>query len=253
MFVREDRGDVAVLRMAHGKVSALDPAFCQAMSAELVRLEAEACRALILTGTGTAFSAGVDLFRVVEGGADYVRQFLPLMEHFFLTLLVFPKPLVAAINGHAIAGGCIIAAAADHRVMARGGGRIGVPEVVVGVPFPSLPLEMIAARLSPAVLRDVVYSGRTLPADEAVSIGFADEAVDAGQLLDRCLAAARELAAIPPATFALTKRAFTDAVLRRVKASGTTNADVVDAWASGDVHDAIRRYLDKTISKRSHA
>jgi enoyl-CoA hydratase len=222
------------------------------MSAELERLHTASCRAVVLTGTGTAFSAGVDLYRILQGGADYVRQFLPVMEQFFRTLLVFPKPLVAAINGHAIAGGCIIAAAADHRAMARGGGRIGVPEVVVGVPFPSLPLEMIGARLSPAVLRTVVYSGRTVEADEAVSIGFVDEAVDEGELLDRSVAAARELAAIPAATFALTKRAFSDTVLRRVRASETTNADVVEAWLSGDVHDAIRRYLDKTI-KRSHA
>jgi enoyl-CoA hydratase len=225
MFVREDRTDVAVLRMAHGKVSALDPEF---------------------------FSAGVDLYRILRGGADYVRQFLPLMEHLFRALLVFPKPLVAAINGHAIAGGCIMAAAADHCVMANGGGRIGVPEVVVGVPFPSLPLEMVAARLSPAVLRDVVYSGRTVEADAAVSIGFVDEAVDAEDLLDRSIAIARQFAAIPSATFALTKRNFTDAVLRRVQASRITNADVVEAWASGDVHEAIRRYLDKTI-RRSHA
>jgi enoyl-CoA hydratase/carnithine racemase len=252
MLVREDRDDVAVLRMAHGKVSALDEAFCQAMSAEIARIEAQPLRALVVTGTGSAFSAGVDLYRILDGGAEYVRRFLPLMEQLFRTLLVFPKPLVAAINGHAIAGGCIIAAAADHRVMAKGGARIGVPEVVVGVPFPSLPLEMIAARLSPAVVRSVVYDGRTVHADEAVSIGFVDEAVDPSQLLDRSLAVARQLASIPARTFALTKRAFSEAVLQRVQASGDSNADVVEAWLSADVHDAIRRYLDKTI-KRAQA
>lgn len=252
MFVREDRDDIAVLRMAHGKVSALDGPFCQAMSAELERLQQEPVRALILTGTGSAFSAGVDLYQLLDGGADYVRQFLPAMEGFFRTLLVFPKPLITAINGHAIAGGCIIAAAADHRIMARGGARIGVPEVIVGVPFPSLPLEMIASRLSPAVLRTVVYSGRTVQGDEAVSLGFVDEAVDPGQLLERSMMVARQLAEIPARTFALTKRGFSAAVLQRVQASGDTNADVVGAWLSPEVHDAIRRYLDKTI-KRAQA
>jgi enoyl-CoA hydratase len=249
MFVREDRDDVAVVRMAHGKVSALDPVFCQAMTAEIERLEQEPAGALVLTGTGSAFSAGVDLHQLLSGGIDYVRHFLPVMETFFRGLLLFKKPLVAAVNGHAIAGGCIIAAAADHRVMARGPGRIGVPELLVGVPFPRLPLEMIAARVSPAVLRQVVYGGRTVHADDAVTIGFVDEAVEADQLLDRAVTVARELSAIPPHTFALTKRALTDGLLARVRASADANIDVIEAWLTPAVHDAIRRYLEKTIKR----
>ena len=249
MFVREDRDAVAVLRMAYGKVSALDPALCQAMAAEIARLEQEPVRAVVLTGTGSAFSAGVDLHQLLSGGADYVRHFLPLMETFFRALLVFPKPLVAAINGHAIAGGCIMAAAADHRVMAKGPGRIGVPELLVGVPFPRLPLEIIASRVSPAVLRQVVYFGRTVHADEAVTLGFVDEAVEADHLVDRSVAVAQELSAIPPQTFALTKRAFTDGVLDRVRAAIDSNIDVVETWLTPEVHDAIRRYLEKTIRR----
>lgn len=249
MFAREDRDDIAVLRMAYGKVSALDPAFCEAMAAEIERLEHQPFGAVVLTGTGNAFSAGVDLHQLLNGGVDYVRRFLPLMEKFFRALLVLPKPLVAAVNGHAIAGGCIMAAAADHRVMARGPGRIGVPELLVGVPFPRLPLEMIAARVSPAVLRQVIYSGRTVHADEAVTVGFVDEAVEADHLLDRAVTVARELSAIPPRTFALTKRALTASVLDRVRASADANIDVVEAWLTPAVHEAIRRYLDTTIRR----
>jgi enoyl-CoA hydratase len=249
MIVREDRDEIAVLRMAHGKVSALDPVFCEAMTAAIEDLEREPVGAVILTGTGSAFSAGVDLHQLLSGGVEYVRHFLPLMETFFRALLVFPKPLVAAINGHAIAGGCIMAAAADHRVMAKGPGRIGVPELLVGVPFPRLPIEIIAARVSPAVLRQLVYFGKTLHADEAVTVGFVDEAVEADHLLDRAAAVARELSAIPPHTFALTKRALTDGVLARVRASVDANIDVVEAWLTPEVHDAIRRYLEKTIRR----
>ncbi len=244
MFVREDSGDVAVLRMAHGKVSALDSEFCESMRHELDRLRDGAAAAVVLTGTGTTFSAGVNLFKVLEGGVEYGRQFLPLMEGFLRTLLVFPKPLVAAVNGHAIAGGCIIAAAADHRVMTRGTGRIGVPELVVGVPFPPLPLEMVAARVSPIVLRDLVYSGRTVLADEAVSLGLIDEVVEAEDLIERSVAIARQMSAIPTSAFALTKRGFTDGVLDRVRAASKRNDAVSEAWLSPDVRAAIDRYLD---------
>ena len=249
MFAREDRDDIAVIRMAYGKVSALDSKFCENMAAEIERLELQPVGGVVITGTGSAFSAGVDLHQLLNGGVEYVRHFLPLMERLFRALLVFPKPLVAAVNGHAIAGGCIMAAAADHRVMARGPGRIGVPELLVGVPFPRLPLEMIAARLSPAILRQVIYTGRTVHADDAVAMGFVDEAVEANHLLDRAVTVARELSAIPPRTFALTKRALTDAVLARVRASADGNIDVVEAWLTPAVHEAIRRYIEKTIGR----
>jgi len=247
VFTRDNSEDVAILRMAHGKVSALDAAFCDAMAGELDRLGRDSARALVLTGTGSAFSAGVDLFQLLDGGTTYVRQFLPLMDRFFCALLEFPKPLVAAINGHAIAGGCIIAAAADHRVMARGSARIGVPELAVGVPFPRLPLEMIAARVSPAALRTLIYTGRTVQPDEALAVGFVDELVEPERLLDRAVAAARQLSDIPIRTFALTKRALTEPVLERVRASAGSDEDVIEAWLSPEVHAAIRRYLDKTI------
>jgi enoyl-CoA hydratase len=249
MFAREDRDDIAVVRMAYGKVSALDAAFCDALRRALEQIEHEPVRALVLTGTGAAFSAGVDLFQLLDGGADYVRRFLPILDSFLRALLTFPKPLVAAVNGHAIAGGCIMAAASDHRVMARGEGRIGVPELAVGVPFPRLPLEIIAARVSPTALRSLVYGGRTVRVDDALTVGFIDEIVEPDALLDRATAVARQFAAIPAEAFKLTKQALVEGILESVRRSAESNDAVVDAWYSPDVHAAIRRYLDQTISK----
>ena len=75
---------------------------------------------MVLTGQGKAFSAGVDLVRLSEGGADYIRQFLPSLHKLYDAVFFHPKPVVAAVNGHAIAGGCVLAACADRRIMARG-------------------------------------------------------------------------------------------------------------------------------------
>ena len=104
-------------------------------------------KAVILTGTGSSFSAGVDLFRVVKDGPEYGRRVLPRARRLLRAALTLPKPMIAAINGHAIAGGCILAACCDHRIMVEGTGRIGIPELAVGVPFPALPLQIMAARL----------------------------------------------------------------------------------------------------------
>ena len=132
----EDRPPIRILRMEHGKVQALDIELLGALDAAVARAEADAVGAVVVTGSGSAFSAGVDLFQFVNGGAAYVDAFLPVLTSALLRLFSLPRPVVAAINGHAIAGGAIIAWCADMRLMAAGPGRIGIPELRVGVPFP---------------------------------------------------------------------------------------------------------------------
>jgi enoyl-CoA hydratase len=251
MFQREDRGSTAVIRFAHGKVSALDADFCAALTAEIVALESSDSTSLVLTGTGSTFSAGVDLFAVLKSDDTYVGRFLPAMDEFFRALLTFPKPLVAAVNGHAIAGGCIVASACDYRVMAEGRGGIGIPELIVGVPFPALPFEIMASRLTPQVLRDLVFSGRIVSGPDVVRCGLIDEVAPADEVLDRALQHAERLARIPPATFELTKRAFAALVLHHVGLAAANAPAVLDTWRSDAVHQSIQQYLSRTINKRA--
>src|SRR4051794_23621129 len=102
MIEYEERGVVTVLRMARGKGNALNLELVAALVEALDRLEHGPARAGILTGQGSVFGAGVDLPALVAGGAEYVRQFLPLLQRGFERLATFPKPLVAAVNGHAV-------------------------------------------------------------------------------------------------------------------------------------------------------
>ena len=128
----EQRSGVALVRLRHGKVNALDLELLQALTAALRDVDESA--AVVITGTGTAFSAGVDLQRILAGGPSYVQEFLPALSAAFMAIFDRPGPVLAAINGHAIAGGCVIAAACDVRVMSQG--KIGLAELSVGVPFP---------------------------------------------------------------------------------------------------------------------
>ena len=135
-----DDGDVAVLRMQDGKVQALDLELVEALAATLDELAAADPAAVVLTGSGSSFSAGVDLFRVVEGGRDYIEPFLVGLDRCLRGLFTFPRPVVAAINGHAIAGGMVLACACDERLLARGNARLAIPELLVGVAFPAAAL-----------------------------------------------------------------------------------------------------------------
>ena len=243
----EDDG-ISILRLQHGKANALDIELCQALTKALEAFRQSASKALVVTGTGKMFSAGVDLVRLSNEGAAYVRAFLPAMNGMFETLFSLLKPVVAAVNGHAVAGGCIIACAADRRVMAEQGGRIGIPELLVGVPFPVVPLEIMRFAAARHV-SSLAYTGATFFADEALKQGLVDEVVRAEELDDHAIAAAQSLAAIPAAAFALTKRQLREPVLERMHVGSAIDALVVNTWASDETLAAIRDYVARTFKR----
>jgi len=249
MIERKDSDGIRTIKLAHGKVSAIDIELAEALIREMEDANDPTVKAVILTGSGSSFSAGVDLFRVIKDGPDYGRRFLPVLDAMLRAALTLPKPVIAAVNGHAIAGGCILAAACDHRIMTEGNGRIGIPELAVGVPFPAFPLQIMAARVADGSLRDLVYSGRTVLVDEARTMGLIDEKCPSGMLIDRATEVAERLAAIPAGAFALTKEAFYTPILEHTTQLAAMNARVVDAWLQPHTYDTIRAYLDKTIKK----
>ena len=242
-------GNVLVLRMAYGKANVLDTESCRALTAIFEESRMRSARALVLTGQGSIFSAGVDLVRVVEGGAAYVREFLPALNTLFSTLFSFPRPVVAAINGHAIAGGCILACAADYRVMARGPGRIGVPELLVGVPFPVAILEIVRFVVAPQFLQSTVYRAVTLAADTAQQQGLVDAAVDPDRLMDEAMAVAEEMASRPARAFEMTKHQLRAPTVQRMRDGAAIESAVYDEWATPETLDVIRAYVARTLKR----
>lgn len=243
------QGHVAVLRITHGKANALDLELCEALTAQLDACARSDARALVIVGQGKMFSAGLDLVRLLDGGAAYVRTFVPVFNRTFETLFAYPKPVVAAVNGHAIAGGCILACAADYRLMGREPGRIGIPELLVGVPFPVVPLEIMRFATPPQYLQAMVYRGTTFTADAALQHGIVDAVTDPDRLLDEAVAVAESLAAIPSAAFTLTKRQLRAPAMQRIRAGAAVDAEVTSAWASAETLSAIREYVARTLKR----
>lgn len=251
MIIRTDRDGVAVLQLNHGKASALDLELLEETRRQLATIAASDARAVVITGTGNIFSAGVDLFRLVEEGAPYVERFFPAMTDAFHDIFLFPRPVVAAVNGHAIAGGAIINAAADYRMMAAGNGRIGMPELVVGVPFPALALEVARFGVPGRHLQEMIYTGKTVAPDEALRRGMIDEIVDAAALLDRAIAVAADLGSRPRDAFRLTKRQLREPFNDRARNFATADREAMELWSSPKTHEAIRAYLSKTVGRKS--
>ena len=247
--VKSDAG-IAVLTLMHGKANALDIEFCDALAARFVELRVTDAKAVVLTGQGKIFSAGVDLIRLSEGGADYVRKFLPALHKLYDAVFNHPKPVVAAINGHAIAGGCVLACCADRRIMANDGGRIGVTELLVGVPFPALAFEIMRHSTPPYFFNETILSGATFAADVAAHRGWLNEAVVPALLMERAMAAAQSLAALSPAAFAQTKMQIRQPVTERLAHSGAaTDRAVTEIWTAPETLAYIRDYVARTLKK----
>jgi enoyl-CoA hydratase len=233
MIERADVDGVAVVQLSHGKVNALDIELLDAITETFGELARSDIRAAVLTGSGPAFSAGVDLRRLTSGGAGYLTRFLGGLADAFEAVFRMPQPAVAAVNGHAIAGGCVFACACDRRVMADGNGRVGVPELAVGVPFPTVPLEIMRFAVGSAALPDLVYGADTYLPAEARTRRLIDEVVPADTLMDRAIALAKELSGdrIPAATFRLTKEQLRRDTLAAIERNRPLDdADVLAAW-----------------------
>ena len=251
MIELSHRGDIAILKMVHGKANALDIESCEAIAAQFEALRGSDTKAVVLTGQGQMFSAGVNLIRLSEGGAAYVRRFLPALHRLYDTVFFFGKPVVAAVNGHAIAGGCVLECCADRRIAATGGGRIGVTELLVGVPFPPLAFEIMRFASPPRYLADGMFSGATFTPDMALTRGLVDELAEgAAALFDRAMAAAETLAALTPAAFAQTKQQVrqpvADAMARH---GGPVAAAAEEIWTAPETLERIRGYVARTFKK----
>ena len=243
-----EQGAVTVVRMADGKANLMNTEFCALLAARFAQIGASPASAVVLTGSGGIFSAGVDLLRLLDGGVPYIHKFLPVLSNALATVFECAKPVVAAINGHAIAGGCVLACAADKRLMAREGGRMGVTELLVGVPFPAAALEIMRCAVAPRHFEDVMFSGTTFSPAQAAERGMVHEITEPDVLLARAIACAKTLAALPPSAIALTKRQSRQPALDRLKAD-TTRTEVEQIWTSPETLARIRDYVARTLRK----
>lgn len=252
MIQREDRDSVAVLQMARGKGNSMNIEFLNALTAALKEAEISDAPSAVLTGQGNVFCAGVDLQAIITGDRQYQDNFLQTLAQFLKAVIDFPKPLVAAVNGAAIAGGCIGALACDYRIGAAGSARLGLTELLVGVPFPTWALEVARQAIPRRYFREVCYTGRIYQDEEAVVRGLIDEFVESDDLLDRACEVARQMGEIPQPTFQLTKRQLRGPLIQRAEQQAPTDdPEVIRIWTAEDTLGRIAEFIEKTIKRKA--
>lgn len=229
---------VAVVRLQMGKANAINPGFLEAANAALDK--ATGADAVVLTGYGTFFCAGLDLVTLYDLGRGQLRAFMGQFDRFVLRLFTWPRPVVAAINGHAIAGGCVLALACDVRLMARGAFRMGLNEIELGLPLPTSALEVARASLPPAHLETLLYGGQLYEPDELNAKGIVDGLANPETVLIDAVDVAQHLAAKPSLAFAQIKAGLRRPFAERMEAASRDDADRFgEAWFHAEARARI--------------
>lgn len=240
----ERHGSVALLRMESGKVNALGPAFVAGLGGLLDALGDAG--AAVLTGQGTVFSAGLDLPALVDLDRGGIHRFMEEFDTLMLRLFELPIPVVAAVNGHAIAGGCVLALQADLRLAADRDARIGLNETTLGIGLPKVVLETLRCQVPASSLAPIALEGRLFAPREALQLGLLHEVLPEAALLERALERAQELSALPPAGVRQVKAALRGPVAAGIRAvSAQENLRWVESW----VHPRSQEKLRATVAR----
>lgn len=208
MLSIEEKEAIRVIKMDNAGENKINRPFLDAMNRALDQVEADpAARAVVFTGAAEKFfCTGMDLPWVMAMSKDDWVPFFLDMDKFLHRVFMFSKPTVAAVNGHAFAGGLFLAFCADYRVMREDRGYMCMPEIDLGIHLPPGTVELIAHVMGARNSEFMALSGKRLTPKEARALGAVDELAPAEMVLPRSLEIARLIAAKNPKTFAQHKQ-----------------------------------------------
>jgi len=228
------RDAVAEVRLQRGKVNALDDDVIGELRDGLRRLADDpAVRGSILTGTGKFFSFGFDIPEFLGWSREAFTGYLERFTALYREIFAHPKPVVAAINGHAVAGGCMLATACDARIMVGGRARIGLNEIGFGSSVFAGSVAMLAHWVGQRRAQEVLYEGTLYSAEQALAIGLVDATAPEDGLLDAARQVAGRLAGKDPAAFRSVKGLLRQPVLEDMAARERQSIrEFVEIWYS---------------------
>ena len=245
-----DHGRIRELRLARPPVNALDPALCRALITTLDAAVADGVDAVVLSGAPGIFSAGLDVPHLMALGQD--RQALHAGWGAFFgaarSLAALRIPVVAALTGHAPAGGCVLSLCCDYRVMARSPNpakpfMIGMNETQVGLAVPEGAQQLMRRVIGQYRAERLLVSGSMVAADEALRIGLVDTVVEVDQVVPHALEWLSTLLALPRAPMLLTRSLARADLVRALEPQNLDLERFVDGWYDADTQAGLRALL----------
>jgi enoyl-CoA hydratase len=241
----EQRGEVAVVRIDRPPANAMDPELLSDGRMVLHELQAADPGAVVVTGRPGFFSAGVDLKLAPTLDRDGQRELVTGINETFLDWYAFPRPVVSAVNGHAIAGGLILALTGDQRIGA-GDGKLGLTELKAGIGYPLAAMAIVKAELTPPAARTLALGSELVDMRTGLDLGLIDELVEPDRLIDRAREAAESLAALPRSAYSRVKEQLRGELVASLRARLATDGDpMLGAWLDEETASASAAILDR--------
>ena len=246
----EVQDGLATMQLGREHGNAINAELVEGLIDCLHRAEADAgIRGVLFAASGKLFSPGLDLQELIELDRPAMEGFLDRFNTAVHALYGFPKPMVAAIQGHAVAGGCVMALTSDWRVLCEGA-MIGLNEVRVGVPLPYGVAMLLRESVPAARLEEIALFGRNYSGEQAVQVGLAHESHPAEGFEEHCHERLAELADKDPQAFAVTKRYLRQATVARMEEDPHYAAEFLDRWFSAETRAKIRGIVEELHRKR---
>jgi enoyl-CoA hydratase/carnithine racemase len=245
--VRVERdGAVATIRLDRPPANALSEAVSLELWDAAREVEAdETVRAVVVWGGERIFAAGADVKAMAEFGPREVEPSVGALEGALRHLEAIPKPVIAAINGYALGGGCELAIACDFRVAAADA-RLGLPEIRLGVIPGAGGTQRLPRLVGLARARDLIFSGRHVGAEEALAIGLVDGLAAPEDVYDDALVRARSFSDGPSMAYRAAKIALRAAADRDLQAGLDVEREVFrELFATADQKEGMRAFLQK--------
>lgn len=247
----EREGKVAVLRLDKPRGNAIDEPLVDDLAAACRELtDDDGLRGVLLASANPKlFCPGLDLVSLIAYDRPALERFMLKFGAAMWSLYGLRKPVVAAVNGHAVAGGCILALTADYRILRRGA-QIGLNEVKVGVPLPWSVSVLLKATAAPTSLSRIALLGRNFADEEALAVGLADELADADGFEATCRTRLAEFVDKDARALGTTKAYLRSATLQEMKAREQESiGDFLDGWFSEATQARIRQTVE-ALSKK---
>ena len=235
-------GEIATVRLCRGKVNALNEPMVEEITKTFENLATNnEVKSIIFTGSGKFFSFGFDVPELLSYPKNDFIRYLEKFTTLYTALFCFPKPVVAALNGHTIAGGCMLATACDFRLMVNGKAKISLNEITFGAPVPAGSLEMLKYCAGSRNAQSIVYSGAMYSAEEAFQLGLVDQVSSEYALAEDARKIAQELGQKDSSAFRSIKHLLRQPVAEKmIKREKDAILEFVDIWYSEQTWENLK-------------
>jgi len=236
-------GNIATVSLTRGKVNALIEAVIDEFSDCFHELSSNPrAKAVILTGSGKFFSFGFDIPHFMDHSKEDFTRYLTKFTDFYRQLFTFPKPVIAALNGHTTAGGCIIATACDYRIMVTGKAKISLNEITLGSSIFAGSVEMLKNCAGPRNAESILLSGNMYSAEQALDLGLVHQVSTEENLLPDAILVAEDFGANSGRAFESIKNLLRGPIVEQMaKREKQSILEFVDIWYSPETREQIAK------------